>query len=120
DQGVAGKDHPVSVPLPATSRTRSWGHFLGAPWRVSSGHPEFRGPRPGPHGRAMAEYLVELYVAQGDQNVARRHAESAEQAGAELTHEGRPVRCLRSIFVPADETCFLLFDAASADLVAEA
>jgi len=68
----------------------------------------------------MAEYLVELYVAQGDQNVARRHAESAEQAGAELTREGRPVRCLRSIFVPEDETCFLLFDAASVDLVAEA
>jgi ubiquinone/menaquinone biosynthesis C-methylase UbiE len=68
----------------------------------------------------MAEYLVELYVAQGDQNVARRHAESAEQAGAELTREGRPVRCLRSIFVPEDETCFLLFDAPSADLVAEA
>ena len=68
----------------------------------------------------MAEYLVELYVAQGDQNVAQRHAESAEQAGAELTREGRPVRCLRSIFVPEDETCFLLFDAPSADLVAEA
>ena len=67
----------------------------------------------------MAEYLVELYVAQGDQNVAQRHAESAEQAGAELTREGRPVRCLRSIFVPEDETCFLLFDAPSADLVAE-
>ena len=68
----------------------------------------------------MAEYLVELYVTQGDQNVAQRHAESAEQAGAELTREGRPVRCLRSIFVPEDETCFLLFDAPSADLVAEA
>jgi len=68
----------------------------------------------------MAEYLVELYVAQGDQAVALRHAESAEQAGAELTREGRPVRCLRSIFVPEDETCFLLFDAASVDLVAEA
>ena len=68
----------------------------------------------------MAEYLVELYVAQGDQDVALRHAESAEQAGAELTREGRPVRCLRSIFVPEDETCFLLFDAASVDLVAEA
>jgi SAM-dependent methyltransferase len=68
----------------------------------------------------MAEYLVELYVAQGDQNVAQRHAESADHAGAELTREGRPVRCLRSIFVPEDETCFLLFDAPSADLVAEA
>src|SRR5829696_2885947 len=68
----------------------------------------------------MAEYLVELYVAQGDHHVAQRHAESAEQASVELTQEGRPVRCVRSIFVPEDETCFLLFDATSADLVAEA
>ena len=68
----------------------------------------------------MAEYLVELYVAQGDQDVALRHAESAEQAGAELTREGRQVRCLRSIFVPEDETCFFLYEAESADAVREA
>ena len=68
----------------------------------------------------MAEYLVELYAAQGDQDVALRHAESAEQAGAELTREGRPVRCLRSIFVPEDETCYVLYRASSADAVREA
>ena len=68
----------------------------------------------------MAEYLVELYVAQGDQDVAQRHAESAEQAGAELTREGRPVRCLRSIFVPEDETCFLLFEAPAIEAVEDA
>ncbi len=43
-----------------------------------------------------------------------------ERAGADLTREGHPVRCVRSIFVPEDETCFLLYDAPSADLVAEA
>ena len=68
----------------------------------------------------MAEYLVELYVAQGDVHAARLHAERAERAGADLTREGHPVRCLRSIFVPEDETCFLLYEAPSADLVAEA
>ena len=68
----------------------------------------------------MAEYLVELYVAQGDYHAARLHAERAERAGADLTREGHPVRCLRSIFVPEDETCFLLYEAPSADLVAEA
>ena len=68
----------------------------------------------------MAEYLVELYVAQGDHATARRQVERAERAGVELTGEGSAVRCLRSIFVPEDETCFLLYEAASADLVAEA
>ena len=68
----------------------------------------------------MAEYLVELYVAHGDHSTARLLAERAERASAELTGEGRPVRCLRSIFVAEDETCFLLYEAPSAELVAEA
>jgi len=68
----------------------------------------------------MAEYLVELYVAQGDHAAARRHVAMAERAGADLSREGRAVRCLRSIFVPEDETCFLLYEADSPDLVAEA
>ena len=59
----------------------------------------------------MAEYLVELYVAQGDHDTARQYAARAELTAAELTREGRPVRCVRSIFVPEDETCFLLFEA---------
>ena len=67
----------------------------------------------------MAEYLVELYVAQGDFHAARLHAERAERAGADLTREGHPVRCLRSIFVPEDETCFYLYEAESVDAVQE-
>jgi SAM-dependent methyltransferase len=68
----------------------------------------------------MAEYLVELYVAQGDHTVARHHVAVAERAGADLTREGRAVRYLQSFFVPEDETCFLLYEADSADLVTEA
>jgi hypothetical protein len=34
--------------------------------------------------------------------------------------EGIPVRFLRSIFVPEDETCFYLYEAASAEQVREA
>src|SRR6478735_5288051 len=68
----------------------------------------------------MAEYLVELYVAEGDHAVARHHVAVAEQAGADLTREGRAVRYLQSFFVPEDETCFLLYDADSVDLVTEA
>jgi len=68
----------------------------------------------------MAEYLVELYVAQGDHTAAQHHVALAEQAGADLSREGRAVRYLRSIFVPEDETCFLLYESDSADLVTEA
>jgi ubiquinone/menaquinone biosynthesis C-methylase UbiE len=68
----------------------------------------------------MAEYLVELYVAQGDHAVARHHVAVAERAGADLTREGRAVRYLQSFFVPEDETCFLLYEADSVDLVTEA
>ena len=68
----------------------------------------------------MAEYLVELYVAQSDHTAAQHHVARAERAGADLTREGRAVRCVSSILVPEDETCFLLYEADSADLVTEA
>jgi ubiquinone/menaquinone biosynthesis C-methylase UbiE len=68
----------------------------------------------------MPEFLVELYVAHGDHSAARLHADSAAKATADLTREGRPVSCVRSIFVPQDDTCFLLFEAPSADAVEEA
>jgi hypothetical protein len=37
-----------------------------------------------------------------------------------MTREGQRVRYLRSIFVPEDEICFLLFEAASPELVGKA
>jgi ubiquinone/menaquinone biosynthesis C-methylase UbiE len=68
----------------------------------------------------MAEYLVEIYVPQGDHAAARQSTSLAEHACTELTRQGRLTRCERSIFVPEDDTCFLLVEADSADLVAEA
>ena len=68
----------------------------------------------------MAEFLVELYVSRTDPDAVGRDAERARAASAELTREGTPVRFLRSIFVPEDETCFFLFEADSADAVREA
>ena len=68
----------------------------------------------------MAEYLVELYVAHGDHDTARHYAARAEHAAAELTRTGRPVRCVASVFVPEDDTSFLLCEAPSADHVAAA
>lgn len=68
----------------------------------------------------MAEFLLELYVPRTDADAVERGARSARLAAEELTREGTPVSYLRSIFVPEDETCFYLYEAASADAVREA
>ena len=46
--------------------------------------------------------------------------EDVSRAADQLTREGQQVRLLQSLFVPQDETCFLLFEAQSKDAVAEA
>jgi hypothetical protein len=68
----------------------------------------------------MPEFLVELYVPHGGDAAVARHARSARSAALQLTREGRPVRYMRSIFVPEDETCFFLYEAATAGDVEEA
>jgi hypothetical protein len=68
----------------------------------------------------VPQYLVELYVARTDADTVERDASNAERAADELTRNGTPVRYLHSIFVPDDETCLLLFEAASVDHVREA
>lgn len=65
----------------------------------------------------MAEFLVELYVSRTEPLAAEQGAARARLVAEELTREGTPVRYLRSIFVPEDETCFYLYEAASADAV---
>jgi hypothetical protein len=67
----------------------------------------------------MAQYLLELYAARDDVAAVAAGAARARRAAAELTGEGTPVRCLRSIFVPGDETHFLLCEAGSADAARE-
>ena len=64
----------------------------------------------------MPTYLVEAYVprtgAGGVQDVAARAAAAADELPG--------VRLLSAFFLPEDETCFLLYDAASAELLGEA
>jgi hypothetical protein len=67
----------------------------------------------------MTEFLVELYVSKTDCAAVAVGAERLSRAAEELTAEGRPVRLLRSIFVPEDETCFLLVEASTAEHVRE-
>jgi Protein of unknown function (DUF4242) len=68
----------------------------------------------------MPEFLLELYVARSDGEAAERTVARARRAAEALTREGTPVRCVSSIFVPEDETCFLLYEAGSVDVVREA
>ena len=68
----------------------------------------------------MPTFLVELYVARGDDAAVARGVELARLAAARLTSADMPVRLLRSILVPDDETCFFLFEADDADAAPEA
>jgi hypothetical protein len=68
----------------------------------------------------MAEFLVELYVSREDGVGVGGRSEVARLAAEELTREGTPVRYLHSIYVPEEEVCFFLYEAASADAVREA
>jgi hypothetical protein len=58
----------------------------------------------------VPEFLVELYISRADARGLRHAVEAL----------GTTVSCVRSIFVPEDELCFLLVEAASADHVRDA
>jgi hypothetical protein len=58
----------------------------------------------------MPRYLAELYVPSGQAGDLAAATARARAAAKELAD----VRCLRSIFVPEDETWFLLYEAGSA------
>jgi len=68
----------------------------------------------------MAEYLLEMYVARDDARGVTDGGEHARAAAEELTRRGTAVQFCRSIFIPAEETCFVLFEAESADAVRDA
>lgn len=65
-------------------------------------------------------YLVEIYASPHDEDEVQRTATRARAAARELTAEGTPVRCIRSVFVPGDEVCYLLYEGPSVDAVGEA
>jgi hypothetical protein len=67
----------------------------------------------------MAQYLLELYTGRHDVAEVMADAARTRRAAAELTGEGTPVRYLHSIFVPEDETHFVLCEAGSADAARE-
>jgi hypothetical protein len=68
----------------------------------------------------VPEFLVEAYVSLEPAAAGASAIEEVSSAADQLTREGTPVRLLRSIYVPEDETCFYLFHAPSVDAVREA
>jgi hypothetical protein len=61
----------------------------------------------------MPSYLVETFLQRGSAGERTARERRARSAAEELTREQTPVRFDRSIYVPEDEICFFIFDAAS-------
>jgi hypothetical protein len=61
----------------------------------------------------MPEFLLELYISRADAASVDRGASRARRAAQQLAGEGRSIRHLRSIYIPAEETCFHLWEATS-------
>lgn len=68
----------------------------------------------------MPEFLLELYVSRSGRGAVIDGAGRAGLAAQRLRRDGASVNYLRSIFVPDDETCFLVYEARSADDVRRA
>jgi hypothetical protein len=65
----------------------------------------------------MPEYLLELYVSASGSTAADRGADRVREAAEMLASHGTAVRFLRSMFVAAEETCFVLLEADNAETV---
>ena len=61
----------------------------------------------------VPSYLVETYLAYGRTGEREARERRARSAAEELTREETPVRFEQSIYIPEDESCFIVFDAPS-------
>ncbi len=68
----------------------------------------------------MIEFLAELYIPRTAADTIGRAIADVRRAAVELTAAGTSVRLVHSIFVPEDETCLVLFEAASIAAVRDA
>ena len=61
----------------------------------------------------MTEFLVELYVSATEEQRLTHQLGCARTAAELQRAQGVPVRYVRSILVPEEETCFVFYDAPS-------
>jgi hypothetical protein len=68
----------------------------------------------------LARYTVELKRVYGGWSGIEAATARARGVAEEIRGEGTPVRFLRSVFVPEDESCFFLYEGPSPDAVRDA
>lgn len=68
----------------------------------------------------MTRFLVEVFTPRLAAVDLAATEERARAAAERVSRKDVAVRYLRATYVPEDETCFFLFDAPSAELVAQA
>ena len=65
----------------------------------------------------MRIYLVETYIPNTREPEARAAGNRARAAAGQLSRDGIAIRYVRTPFLPDDETCFHVFEAASEETV---
>jgi hypothetical protein len=65
----------------------------------------------------VKSYLVELHLPPDAADDLAAAGERARSAAEQLAREGTAVRWVRSVYVPEDETCLLVFEARTPDAV---
>jgi hypothetical protein len=68
----------------------------------------------------MPTYCLELYLPQASAARLEEEARQARVAAEALATDGIPINYVRTTYLAEDETCFHLFEADSAEDVAEA
>jgi hypothetical protein len=66
----------------------------------------------------MATYLAEVYAPMADGGLPRAIAR-ARVAAAAMSREGTPIRHVRALHIPEDETCFHVFEGPTPEAVRE-
>jgi hypothetical protein len=65
----------------------------------------------------MKSYVVELRLPTGDATELAAAGERARTAAEQLSREGTAVRWVRSVYLPEEETCLLVFEAPTPEAV---
>ena len=70
--------------------------------------------------RTQTRFLVELRPARTEYDDIRLIGERCREACARLERDGTSIRLLRSVFVPEDGSCLLVYEAETASAAADA